>query len=492
MSSPCWILATRLGRSPWISAATGYARRTVKTQDRLSYLQHLALFQQLPADVLSRIAADMKLRQYHRGEVMVWQGKPSDTLYLLVEGIAAVNRSLPGQREHKTIAYVMPGSTFGEVGILENNPRSASVAALTDVEVLVLQRERFLSILHEHASVAVELARSLGRALVEANRRQLQDTREMRVILVLKATERAGQTTVGHGLATVLATHTGKPTVYTEYPDPRPLCDVFGLARDVGTHVHPAGYDISLWNGGAPEPGPEGAHLLYDHLAGRYENIVIGLPEPAGEGSLALLEHANQVLLTAAPQPDAASRLSSLQERIRRYIRPDRTGILVVINHTATEWPELSPGTMADFTLPFIKAPAPLARSGSRGAALDEPLAELAETVISRIDRTHQIRVYIPTTVDVDQQSDTSAYVRETLDFLGQKFGGATSVPARGVWQSQEAGLVGEDVYIVHTYASASAMNEHLDQVIAYAKTLKTALRQEAIALEVDRRLVLI
>ena len=135
------------------------------TIERQRILTQLTLFEALPSEALAAIAEEMKYRQYYRGEVIVWQGNPSNILYALTNGIAAVRSQLPGQTSQQTLAYLMPGTSFGEVGILESQPRSASVVALTDVEVLVLHRDAFLRILHEHASVAIELARGLARAL---------------------------------------------------------------------------------------------------------------------------------------------------------------------------------------------------------------------------------------------------------------------------------------------------------------------------------------
>ncbi|MCB9758490.1 MAG: cyclic nucleotide-binding domain-containing protein [Alphaproteobacteria bacterium] len=458
--------------------------------DHIASLERIELFESLPRPALSRIGAQMKLRQYHRGEVIVWQGKPSESFFVLREGIAAVERSLPGQMRPKTVAYIMPGSTFGEVGILENQPRSASIVALTDLEVLVLRREAFLAILGEHATVAIALARGLGRALVEATRRQLDPTRRIRVILVVSATGHSGKTLIGHAMATVLARQTSRPTVHTEYPVAQGLQHDLGLAPDVRTHSHPAGYEVFLPPPGPAEDGPGRARLLLDRMLGGHDNIVIGLTEEGWDSAMPLWEHANQVLVVTAPSSDAPAAVDRLYERIRRHVSPDRAGVFVVVNRPRPSTAEA--GFSYDFMVPYLDALPPLTRSGVEGVPLAEPLKELAQQLFDRLDRTHQVSVYIPTTLQTDQPADTSAYVQRTLDFLGQRFGGATSMSARGVWRSHQVGLVREDVYVVRTYATQADMNEHLDQVVEYTRTLKAELGQEAMALEVDRKLVLI
>jgi hypothetical protein len=75
---------------------------------------------------------------------------------------------------------------------------------------------------------------------------------------------------------------------------------------------------------------------------------------------------------------------------------------------------------------------------------------------------------------------------------MGKHFGGATSNQAEGVWDSEEAGLVNEVVYIVRSFVTQEEMNEHLDAVLAYMAELKEKLQQEAMAVEVDRKLMLV
>jgi hypothetical protein len=62
---------------------------------------------------------------------------------------------------------------------------------------------------------------------------------------------------------------------------------------------------------------------------------------------------------------------------------------------------------------------------------------------------------------------------------------------AQGIGRSDMAGLVGETVYIAHTYATKTGLNAHLAEVVGYIQLVKREPRPEAIALEVDQRLAL-
>jgi hypothetical protein len=109
-----------------------------------------------------------------------------------------------------------------------------------------------------------------------------------------------------------------------------------------------------------------------------------------------------------------------------------------------------------------------------------------------RLGRNNQISVYIPTTIDVNQTIDTTAYVQKTLAFLGKRFGGATSSQAHGVWNSEETGLVSETVHIVRSYTTQADLDKYLADIMEYMETLKKDLKQEAMAVEVNQKLILV
>jgi hypothetical protein len=127
-----------------------------------------------------------------------------------------------------------------------------------------------------------------------------------------------------------------------------------------------------------------------------------------------------------------------------------------------------------------------------KDVSLPKPLANVLETIVDRLGRTCEIAIYIPTTLEVDQSIDTTCYVNDTLAFLGERFGGATSSQAQGVWDSEGAGLVNEVIYIVCLFVTPEEMNQHLDAVLDYVARLKETLKQEAMALEVDQKLMLV
>lgn len=105
---------------------------------------------------------------------------------------------------------------------------------------------------------------------------------------------------------------------------------------------------------------------------------------------------------------------------------------------------------------------------------------------------SHNIKLYIPTTTNVNESVDTTEYVRKTLTYFGEWFGGATSHNAHGAWLSQDQGLVVEPVVIVESYATSEAVDANISDVLLWASTIKEELKQEAVSVEYDNKLYFI
>lgn len=103
----------------------------------------------------------------------------------------------------------------------------------------------------------------------------------------------------------------------------------------------------------------------------------------------------------------------------------------------------------------------------------------------------NKIAVYIPSTFGVNNpaSSETIAFwIEATHRLLASAFGGATSQVALGSWIAKDGSLVTENVTIVYTYADTLS-NQHLDIVFEFAVALRTAMKQEVIAIEINNRL---
>lgn len=96
------------------------------------------------------------------------------------------------------------------------------------------------------------------------------------------------------------------------------------------------------------------------------------------------------------------------------------------------------------------------------------------------------VRIYIPSTKDVDKHCDTSDYTNQALKLLYECFEGATSTKALGAWISQSTKLVKEEVTMCFAYCKEKDLERHIDAIYDFCLKMKKDLQQESIALEVN------
>jgi hypothetical protein len=232
------------------------------------------------------------------------------------------------------------------------------------------------------------------------------------------------------------------------------------------------------------------ATLVAEQIARQYENAVVVLPGLLDATHMAWLMHAQHVVLFGPATTAGYERLRQAQRDLARYTTSGRTGVSVVKAGLPGESTGRPEEIVADFVVPLQEWAAP--EKADAASPLPEGVEQVVTTLIERINHTHQVAVYVPTTAAVDRATDTTAYVERTLAFLGTRFGGATSTTAQGVWHSDTVGLVGEAVHVVQTYATGQDLHRYLPEVLAYVKAIKAELEQEAMALEVDHQLMLL
>jgi len=131
-------------------------------------LRRVPLFAQLGPDELQRVAAMARERPYPRNSVIVFEDDPGDALFVVAAGQVKV--VLVGEDGREVILAVLgPGDFFGELSLIDDEPRSAHVIAMDEARLLVLRREDFQQALETHPRIALGLLRALSRRLRRAD-----------------------------------------------------------------------------------------------------------------------------------------------------------------------------------------------------------------------------------------------------------------------------------------------------------------------------------
>lgn len=101
------------------------------------------------------------------------------------------------------------------------------------------------------------------------------------------------------------------------------------------------------------------------------------------------------------------------------------------------------------------------------------------------------VKIYVPSTYDIDQPIDNTPYVNETLETFSKMFGGATSIEGTGAWVSDNEELIKEKVTIVYSFVEKLDKRK-VNEVVAYAKSLKEEMKQSSVSLEVNGKMYFI
>jgi CRP/FNR family transcriptional regulator, cyclic AMP receptor protein len=122
----------------------------------LEILRRIPLFRDLDADTLSMLAGLAQLRQCVAGQKIVQQEVPADAVYVIVKGRASISVAA---RDGRVLTLPDIGATeiIGEVSLLDGGLPSATVTAVTNLELIVIDRQSFLNLVEERPKIAVAL-----------------------------------------------------------------------------------------------------------------------------------------------------------------------------------------------------------------------------------------------------------------------------------------------------------------------------------------------
>ena len=130
---------------------------------------------------LTELARHMELHEVKKNEIIFEEGEQSNYLTLVVEGILAITKGGSIDAANR-IAVVNKGRTFGEMSLLEAEPRSATVVAATDARLLIMYEGQFNTMLRKSPEIGVQfmikIARLLSQRLRQTSNRLADFTHE--------------------------------------------------------------------------------------------------------------------------------------------------------------------------------------------------------------------------------------------------------------------------------------------------------------------------
>ena len=128
----------------------------LSTLERLLTLKTVSSFAELPDEILTEMAGLLEELEVSEGAVIFHKGDPGSSLYVIVEGTVRVYDS------HSTRNYLGPRDVFGEMALLDPEPRVASVSATCDTHLLRLNQEPFYELVDDRIEITYGMIRVLA------------------------------------------------------------------------------------------------------------------------------------------------------------------------------------------------------------------------------------------------------------------------------------------------------------------------------------------
>ncbi|MEY2567736.1 MAG: hypothetical protein QOE35_2265 [Actinomycetota bacterium] len=133
-------------------------KRTSKAE-QIELLGNVSLFSECSKKELGQVASMMQERRVESGSLLTREGEDGDEFFVVAEGLA--DAVIGG----KKVGSIKPGSFFGEMALLDQGPRVATVTAKLPTRVLVLDAKGFARVVRDSPSVALKVMKTLAERL---------------------------------------------------------------------------------------------------------------------------------------------------------------------------------------------------------------------------------------------------------------------------------------------------------------------------------------
>jgi CRP-like cAMP-binding protein len=137
----------------------------ITTVEKVLFLKSVDLFRALPGEELATIAEIAEEQPFAAGDQIFAEGEPGDALYLVVEGTVKVHKG------DKALSQLGEREVFGEMAVLDAEPRTASATVVKDAVLLKIGRDDFRDVLRERPEIGMGVLQVLSRRLRASSRR---------------------------------------------------------------------------------------------------------------------------------------------------------------------------------------------------------------------------------------------------------------------------------------------------------------------------------
>ncbi|MFH0845183.1 MAG: Npt1/Npt2 family nucleotide transporter [Pseudomonadota bacterium] len=152
------------GGGPHLHQKERPMEESVSIPDRILHLRSIQIFEGLSVSELAAIASVTERAVYPKGEIVIKEGEPGETMYMIISGEVSVIKGQGGDRGIE-LDRIRPGDYFGEMALFEDMARSATIRTNEETHLLVLHKREFTEIVREYPQIALHICKVLSQRL---------------------------------------------------------------------------------------------------------------------------------------------------------------------------------------------------------------------------------------------------------------------------------------------------------------------------------------
>ncbi len=200
----------------------------MKPGEMLDFALNVPLFKGLGTREVAAICSALVARTFKTGEVVVREDdRETQTFFMIASGVVHVV-VLSSEGKQTILARMKQGDFFGEMALLDGEPRSASVVAAQECTLLMLYRRSFLDILRKYPSISIHM-------LVELSRRLRRTNRHINTLSLMSVYGRVADYLVRLGREQ--GERQGKNIVIDDRPTHQVIADTVGTSRETVSRI---------------------------------------------------------------------------------------------------------------------------------------------------------------------------------------------------------------------------------------------------------------
>ena len=164
----------------------------MKIDQEAAFFRQIFLFQDLDDQEIEEVLRRTSLRDFPAGSIILQEGEPGNSMYIMLSGEVEITKRLTLELDEDTPKERVMirlkaenGVYFGEMSLLENDPRSATVTASTDCRLLELHQKDCLELIQHNPAMGAKLLLRLAQLLSRHLRKTNQDVVKLTTALAI-------------------------------------------------------------------------------------------------------------------------------------------------------------------------------------------------------------------------------------------------------------------------------------------------------------------